>query len=340
MGICTSKPSSPEYNFPNHDAIPTKDSSNLVKDNVNPAKDNDKSAQVKVGKKSPLFSFYSPSPVHYLFDKKSPARIPTNARSNSMPKWFFRVPPLLAKHIKELAYVLTQPCQTLPIEESSFDQVKAINDQIDKWNDDDYFCRNHILSGMTHSFYDKYSKKSKTAKELWDTLKLVYQAEEASTKKFLILNYMDFKMTDDRHISVQVRELQLIANDICVTGMVLDENFHVGAIVAKLPPTWKEYRNKLKHNKKYLALDQLMQHLQIEEETSNHENELAKEIVVKAHVVVDKDEKKNSGRAGSGVLICLYVDDMLIFGTDIDKINEAKNFLTSNFSMKDLGEAD
>ncbi|KAK3016990.1 hypothetical protein RJ639_005355 [Escallonia herrerae] len=238
------------------------------------------------------------------------------------------------------AYVLTQPCQTLPIEESSFDQVKAINDQIDKWNDDDYFCRNHILSGMTHSFYDKYSKKSKTAKELWDTLKLVYQAEEASTKKFLILNYMDFKMTDDRHISVQVRELQLIANDICVTGMVLDENFHVGAIVAKLPPTWNEYRNKLKHNKKYLALDQLMQHLQIEEETSNHENELAKEIVVKAHVVVDKDEKKNSGRAGSGVLICLYVDDMLIFGTDIDKINEAKNFLTSNFSMKDLGEAD
>ncbi|KAK3000012.1 hypothetical protein RJ639_024138 [Escallonia herrerae] len=45
-------------------------------------------------------------------------------------------------------------------------------------------------------------------------------------------------------------------------------------------------------------------------------------------------------RAGSDVLIGLYVDDMLIFGTDIDRINEAKNFLASNFSMKDLGEAD
>ncbi|KAK3018394.1 hypothetical protein RJ639_003849 [Escallonia herrerae] len=31
---------------------------------------------------------------------------------------------------------------------------------------------------------------------------------------------------------------------------------------------------------------------------------------------------------------------MLIFGTDIDRINEVKNFLASNFSMKDLGEAD
>ncbi|KAK3038272.1 hypothetical protein RJ639_029860 [Escallonia herrerae] len=271
----------------------------------------------------------------------------------------------------KLAYVLTQPCPTIPIEESSSDQVKAINDHIDKWNDDDYFCRNHILSGMTDSFYDQYSKKSKTAKELWDTLKSVYQEEEASSKKFLVSNYMDFKMTDDRLVSVQVREFQLIANDICAAGMVLDENFHVGVIVAKLPPTWKEYCNKLKHKKEDLALDQLMQHLHIEEETRNREKEPVKETIVKAHVVVNKDEKKNSGRhnqnnflkpknskgfkssssnpmaknkecynSGSGVLICLYVDDMLIFGTDIDRINEAKNFLTLNFSMKDLGEAD
>ncbi|KAK3016031.1 hypothetical protein RJ639_005291 [Escallonia herrerae] len=175
--------------------------------------------------------------------------------------------------------MLTQPCPTLPIEESSSDQVKAINDQINKWNDDDYFFKNHILSGMIDSFYDQYSKKSKTAKELWDTLKSVYQAEEARSKKFLVFNYMEFKMTDDRPVFVQVREFQLIANDVCVVGMVLDENLHVGAVVVKLPPTWEEYCNKLKHKKEDLALDQLMQHLHIDEETRNH-----------------KDEKKNSGR--------------------------------------------
>ncbi|KAK3035326.1 hypothetical protein RJ639_034034 [Escallonia herrerae] len=126
---------------------------------------------------------------------------------------------------------------------------------LEEWHKDN--GTNHILSGMTDSFYDQYSKKSKSAKELWDTLKSVYQAEEASTKKFLVSNYMDFKMTDDRPVSVQVRELQLIANDICAAGMVLDENFHVGAIVAKLPPTWKEYRNKLKHKKEDLRRKQL-----------------------------------------------------------------------------------
>ena len=41
-----------------------------------------------------------------------------------------------------------------------------------------------------------------------------------------------------------------------------------------------------------------------------------------------------------GVIICLYVDDMLIFGTDEQVINCTKSFLSSNFDMKDLGEAD
>nr|GEU66677.1 zinc finger, CCHC-type [Tanacetum cinerariifolium] len=41
-----------------------------------------------------------------------------------------------------------------------------------------------------------------------------------------------------------------------------------------------------------------------------------------------------------GVIICLYVDDMLIFGTDQDQVNKTKEFLSSKFDMKDLGEAE
>ncbi|GJS25574.1 zinc finger, CCHC-type containing protein [Tanacetum coccineum] len=43
---------------------------------------------------------------------------------------------------------------------------------------------------------------------------------------------------------------------------------------------------------------------------------------------------------GKGVIICLYVDDMLIFGTDQDHVDLIKKFLSSKFSMKDMGEAD
>ncbi|WVZ78251.1 hypothetical protein U9M48_025994 [Paspalum notatum var. saurae] len=43
---------------------------------------------------------------------------------------------------------------------------------------------------------------------------------------------------------------------------------------------------------------------------------------------------------GKGVILCLYVDDILIFGTDIDVINEVKSFISTKFDMKGLREAD
>ena len=36
----------------------------------------------------------------------------------------------------------------------------------------------------------------------------------------------------------------------------------------------------------------------------------------------------------------MYVDDMLIFGTSQKVVDETKDFLSSKFFMKDLGEAD
>lgn len=37
------------------------------------------------------------------------------------------------------------------------------------------------------------------------------------------------------------------------------------------------------------------------------------------------------------VMICLYIDDMLIFSTDLDKVENTKSFLSRNFGVKDLG---
>jgi hypothetical protein len=42
---------------------------------------------------------------------------------------------------------------------------------------------------------------------------------------------------------------------------------------------------------------------------------------------------------GQGVILCLYVDEILIFGTRLDVINEVKTLLCQCFDMKDLGGA-
>nr|GEY37884.1 zinc finger, CCHC-type [Tanacetum cinerariifolium] len=43
--------------------------------------------------------------------------------------------------------------------------------------------------------------------------------------------------------------------------------------------------------------------------------------------------------SGKGVIICLYVDDMLIFGTNQVQVNLTKEFLPLRFSMKEMGKA-
>jgi len=43
---------------------------------------------------------------------------------------------------------------------------------------------------------------------------------------------------------------------------------------------------------------------------------------------------------GYGVIICLYVDDLLNFGTNLEGIQETKNCLASQFKMKDMDEVD
>ena len=41
-----------------------------------------------------------------------------------------------------------------------------------------------------------------------------------------------------------------------------------------------------------------------------------------------------------GVILCLYVDDILIFGISLNVIKEVKEFLSQSLEMKDLGETD
>jgi hypothetical protein len=61
-----------------------------------------------------------------------------------------------------------------------------------------------------------------------------------------------------------------------------------------------------------------------------------------AGFVVNETDKCVYYRYGGaeGVILCLYVDDILIFGTSLNVIKEVKEFLSQSFEMKDLEDAD
>ena len=57
-------------------------------------------------------------------------------------------------------------------------------------------------------------------------------------------------MVDYKIVVSQVQELQVILHEIHDEGMMLSETFQVAAIIEKLPPAWKDFKNYLKHKKK------------------------------------------------------------------------------------------
>ncbi|GJT23246.1 zinc finger, CCHC-type containing protein [Tanacetum coccineum] len=140
-----------------------------------------------------------------------------------------------------------------------------------KWENDDYICRGHILNGMSDALFDVFQNVGST-KELWDQIESKYMAENASSKKFLVSNFNNYKMVDS-------------------------------SIIDKLPPSWKDFKHTLKHNKDELSLVQLGSHFRIEETLRAEESVKGKgkEIDGSSSVYMIEDGKnKNNNKNTKG----------------------------------------
>ena len=65
-------------------------------------------------------------------------------------------------------------------------------------------------------------------------------------------------MVDSKTVVSQVQEIQVILHEIHYEGMIVSEAFQVAAIIEKLPPAWKEFKNYLKHKRKEMNVEELI----------------------------------------------------------------------------------
>ncbi|KAK6156300.1 hypothetical protein DH2020_010548 [Rehmannia glutinosa] len=141
---------------------------------------------------------------------------------------------------------------------------------VDAWHNSDFLCRNYVLNGLDDTLYNVYSS-FKTSKELWDSLEKKYKTEDAGAKKFVVGKFLDYKMVDTKTVISQVQEIQIILHDLVSEEMILNESFQVVAIIEKLPPPWKDFKNYLKHKRKEMGLEDLIVRLRIEEDNRDSE---------------------------------------------------------------------
>ncbi|XP_060963454.1 uncharacterized protein LOC133032979 [Cannabis sativa] len=173
--------------------------------------------------------------------------------------------------MKKVAFVLTVLKPVLsetppPVEKK--DEVEKYESQVkerDSWVENDILCKNFILNGLSDDLYDYYNF-DKSAKEIWEALQKKYDTEEVGTKKYVVSRYLKFQMTDDKSVEAQSHELQKITHEILSEGMTIDEQFQVAVMIDKLSPSWKDFKNTLRHKTKEFSLESLITRLRIEEE--------------------------------------------------------------------------
>ncbi|KZV25894.1 hypothetical protein F511_30733 [Dorcoceras hygrometricum] len=136
---------------------------------------------------------------------------------------------------------------------------------VDAWNHNNFLCRNYILNSLDGVLYGGYYYV-KTAKELWNSLEKNYKTQDVGVKKFFVGKFLDYKMVDAKSVMSQVQEIQIIIHDLLAEGMD-NEPFEVAAIIKKLPPMCRDFKNYLKHKLKELKLEELIVRLRIEEDS-------------------------------------------------------------------------
>ncbi|XP_070003692.1 uncharacterized protein [Nicotiana sylvestris] len=147
---------------------------------------------------------------------------------------------------------------------------------IEAWNHSDFLCKNYFLSGLEDDLYNVYSGM-KTSKELWIVLENKYKTK-----------YVE---------EIRYRQVFGLQN-----SLVINEVFQVAAMIEKLSPLWKDFKNYLKHKCKEMSLEDLIFRLRIEEDNKVAEKRgLGNSTIMGGNIIEDTSQNKRKRKQASGL---------------------------------------
>lgn len=120
------------------------------------------------------------------------------------------------------------------------------------WKHTDYLSRNSVLSFLSNEPFNVY-RPLLTTKTVWNALEHKYKTHDVGTKKFIVGRFLDFKMVDDKSVDEQVQDFECLIHEVSAEGMTLSEDFQVAAVIEKLPTSWRDFKNYLKHKRKEMT---------------------------------------------------------------------------------------
>lgn len=81
---------------------------------------------------------------------------------------------------------------------------------------------------------------------MWEAVDGKYSKANTGDEKYVVGEYFEFKMMDDKSVLDQTHEMQNLVAKIIANGFHTDERRQVPTVVYKFPPSWRDFQVSLK----------------------------------------------------------------------------------------------
>jgi hypothetical protein len=70
---------------------------------------------------------------------------------------------------------------------------------------------------------------------------------------YIIEQYHNYQMVDGKSVVTQAHEIQCVVKELRLLQIVVPNEFVAGGIIAKLPPSWRDFATTLKHKRMHMS---------------------------------------------------------------------------------------
>jgi hypothetical protein len=140
-------------------------------------------------------------------------------------------------------------------------------------------------------------------KDAWDALEAKFGVSDAGTELYVMEQFYVYRMTDERSVVEQAHEIQSLAKELEQFKCTLPDKFVAGGIIAKLPPSWRNFATSLKHKRQEFSVSDLIGSLHVEEKARakdtrarSFEGGSSANVVQKKNFQSHKSKNKNNGK--------------------------------------------
>jgi hypothetical protein len=138
----------------------------------------------------------------------------------------------------------------------------------EKFNAVNNLFRGAIISVLVDNLVDTYLQR-KTGKDIWESLEAQHGASDADVELYVMEQFLHYRMVEDHFVVEHAHEVQALAKELenysKEVPCVLPNKFVAGAIITKLPHSWRDFAASLKHKRKEFTFDDLIVTLDVEE---------------------------------------------------------------------------